>query len=537
MREFKIAAILFSLLFVFTCSDQIMREEKFEPPRVLQQENSLKFVGYDVDLGESKFLGYDASGNTKSFKESILAKLISTSASAEGTPNEQGANGNRGNGRLLRTWQTDDDAKNFFKTDPFETDITKLPAQGKSKKTPWSGYYWAIRYGVGSLRYSDDLSINTMYKIVNGTKYTRTYSESVGFYSQPQDYNAQVANGADLTAYVAKYMSATEKYDLAVGDTAFTLTNYYKNLGNSVKKGTDGDVASWMGICHGWSVASYSEPKPLTSVDVIAADGITRIRFRPNDIMAIASMYWANAKFTSNFVGYMCDISDTKNIPRDVNTGITTEYACWGFNPGSFHIILSNHMGKNGNSFVFDPDNTDYQIWNFPVSDYKVDYYQVTTKLIKPIDTAVVSIADAKTYLQTNKDTFLSFVVSKIDPTTAYIVGVRVAFKYAVEKMPDTQETATGDLYTNSNIFYYLELDKDKKIKGGEWRSLQHPNFAWGPYRSNDEYLMAEDKVISNFTGTSGELVNMTVYANAASARGSPLRAFMKYLTSQAVLV
>jgi hypothetical protein len=121
-----------------------------------------------------------------------------------------------------------------------------------------------------------------------------------------------------------------------------------------------------------------------------------------------------------------------------------------------------------------------------------------------------------------------------MNPATAYIVGVRVTFNYAVEKMPDNQETGTNDIFTNSVLFYYLELDSSKRVIGGEWRAQKHVNFMWGPYRPTDEYIMTEDRYISKFSGAVNELANMTNFALSASARGSPLRALMKYLTAQA---
>jgi hypothetical protein len=542
--------------------DVVMIESEFTPPT--RRLDGMSFLGYELDTTKNNFAGYDTTVNP--YKDEILARLIANnglpdnsnaSAAAPASPAAPAAPASpaapdapasdaqpqatpvpelNGNNRLLRPWQVDDDAKMFFKTDPYEVDLTKLPVTGKAKNTVWSGYYWAIRYGVGSLRYSNDPTVNTMFKLQadNTTWDTRTWQESTNMYKQPTDYATFIATGGDTSEWVAKYASPTEMYDLLVGDPKWTLTNYYKALGNSVRKETNGDIATWMGICHGWSVAAYMEPKPMKSVTLTAADGKTKIKFKPHDIMAITSMYWANAKFYSNFAGYMCDQKTATTIEKDPITGIYLNYSCFSFNPGSFHIILANQMGTKGQSFVFDPDNTDYQIWNFPLSDYKFDYYQPTTKVVKAPALAAISIEDCAKFLTTNKDPFLQFVLDKKNANTKYIVGVRVTFNYAVEKMPDNYETATGDLYTTSTLFYYLEIASDYKILGGEWRALQHPNYAWGPYRTNDEYLMAQDKSFTTFAGVVADLTKNMTNAQTASAEGRPLRALMKYLTSQA---
>jgi hypothetical protein len=436
------------------------------------------------------------------------------------------------NNRILRPWKPDDDAAKFFKKDYYTTLITDLPAQGKATNAPWSGYYWAIRYGIGSLRYSDDMTINTMYRVVGRVKYKRTYPQSVNMYLQPSNFKSAVSRGMDLSTYVEKYASPTEKYDIAVGDSAFTLTNYMKNRGKFVNRYSNGDVADWMGICHGWSVAAYEEPKPLKSITVIAADGKTKVKFRPHDIMAIASMYWANSKSNSNFTGYKCAIN-SRSIPRDASTGIWLDYKCWGLNPGTFHIILTNQMGLNGKSFVFDPNNTDYEIWNFPVSSYKVEYFEVTDSKAKSQTSttdAMVTVDDANAYLKRYKDNFLRFVINNKNPATVYLLGVKCIIVYAVENQPSTKET-TEDITKTKTFTYYLELDASFNIIGGEWKDIIHPNFVWGPYRPEDEKLSNEDLKVSMFSGYADELKNMSTYAVKASASGRPLRAFMKYLT------
>ena len=44
-----------------------------------------------------------------------------------------------------------------------------------------------------------------------------------------------------------------------------------------------------MGICHGWAPAAFMVQRPTKMVEVLAADGKTKIKFYPSDIKALAN--------------------------------------------------------------------------------------------------------------------------------------------------------------------------------------------------------------------------------------------------------
>lgn len=63
-------------------------------------------------------------------------------------------------------------------------------------------------------------------------------------------------------------------------------------------------------------------PKPVKSVNITAADGKTQITFLPDDIRALACLYWANGEFATKFIGNRCRYTDLKQFPNMKNWSI-----------------------------------------------------------------------------------------------------------------------------------------------------------------------------------------------------------------------
>ena len=133
---------------------------------------------------------------------------------------------------------------------------------------PWSDTVWPIAKGIVAWRFEDP-AFPSSYDWKENADYVTSHSCSVD------------------------QLSPAEKYDLLVGDTTQSLTHAMLKTGQTYYE-ESGSVASWMGICHGWSPASYMVPRPAKAVEFLAADGRTKIRFVPSDIKALTSLLWAN---------------------------------------------------------------------------------------------------------------------------------------------------------------------------------------------------------------------------------------------------
>ena len=204
---------------------------------------------------------------------------------------------------IARNFADIDNPKRFFNS-TFDTNINNLPQIGRVKKKPWSGSYWPMKNGIISVRYAknDKCSIGVYDPTQMKFNYEYKFLESVNKYKQPADYLEQVRYGpSKFEKYVLEYYSPSEKYDLLVGDNSYTLTNWNKNEGLKYIKEHGNDLPTWFGICHGWALASYYHSKPVKNVDMIAADGRTKITFYPDNIKELDSLYVANLNYRLNF--------------------------------------------------------------------------------------------------------------------------------------------------------------------------------------------------------------------------------------------
>jgi len=129
-----------------------------------------------------------------------------------------------------------------------------------------------------------------------------------------------------------------------MGDFNYTLTNAQKMVGfGYVAK--NGSIPGWFGICHGWSPASYSFPRPNKTVTLTAADGQTRVTFLMEDIKGLTSLFWANANYYTDFVGSICKYDSIDDIPKDNVTGLYTDVTCSSVNPGALLLTFGNQIG------------------------------------------------------------------------------------------------------------------------------------------------------------------------------------------------
>jgi hypothetical protein len=326
---------------------------------------------------------------------------------------------------------------------------------GNGEKAPWSDDYWAIYKGVLGARYSDpSLPSSEDWKV--NFDYSMTGERTA----------AQIFATRNATAI--DDLSPSEKYDLLVGDSNFTLTKagwqegqeYYENYHK---------VETWMGICHGWAPAAYMVQRPKAVVETLAADGVTRLKFYPSDIKALASLLWAKNDVDSNFVGGRCN----DKRPKTDENGRVTSDVCFDTNPGTWHLAVVNQIGVSKRSFVMDA-TFDYEVWNQPVYGYQYTYFNPETREpAATLEQAKVPMANF------TKDKFTKYRSAE----AASVVGVAMDVTYVVETAPshELRDDPSRDGHRRVRYLYDLELNAQGEIIGGEWYNNAHPDFLWTP--------------------------------------------------------
>lgn len=316
---------------------------------------------------------------------------------------------------------------------------------------PWSGDYWAICRGILGKRYAD-------YSFPNSSDWASNYDYIRN--SPPSSVDVDV-------------LSPSEKYDLLVGDSDFTLTGRMWAEGEEYYR-RDGHVATWMGICHGWAEAAYMLARPTGTARVLAADGRTWITFYPDDIKGLASLLWAKCSPKTRFIGGRCRDTDPEIDPEN---GRTLSQKCFDTNPGTWHLAAVNQIGVANRSMIIDA-TYDYQVWNQPVVGYSYRYFNPQTMRYAGSLTAATVSRSAFT-----NDRFKRYRSSEAES----FIGIAMNLSYTVETSPSQNQTdsPSEDNVKQVRYLYDLELDGVDQIIGGEWYQNTHPDFLWTPSRGD----------------------------------------------------
>lgn len=430
-------------------------------------------------------------------------------------------------------WLTNDDPFRFIDGGPYgvivnlnEMEVEVLQSSSLSK-IPWSDDYWAIDGGILGARYSDHLYWMKMGWI---NKFKHIAENPL-----PKMYTS-----ADL-----KMLSPSEKYDLLVGDqeeyeievdggkySVFGSLTYRMWAEGAYYYNQNGEVETWMGICHGWAAASYMMSHPSKSVKTVDLLEGKELHFYPSDIKSLASLLWANTKVPSKFIGGRCN---SKEPTRD-NQGRLNDPECLDTNPGTWHIVVVNQIAKQKRSFIMDA-TFDYQVWNQPVSTYKYEYFNPVTKesnsslSLNQANTPLVELANWK------EDPYKKHR----HPNAKYVVGIAMEIGYVVENQPAALDLdlQTDEYITRVDYIYDLELDENLNIIGGEWYQNLHPDFLWSPpkgYRAmalGDYYMQGvwENGKVSSFVRDNPQAKKLV---KQSSLLGQPLAQIVEALIEAA---
>jgi hypothetical protein len=326
-----------------------------------------------------------------------------------------------------RTWNSANRPVALGGRSDLERRLSKLPDEGKvkSNRRPWHSTFWPSRLGGISTRWNSP--------------------NIIGFWSQPP--RLEQLNRMSLQEKAM--LSPSEKYDVFMGNYTYPLTQYEKSRTHPLDQ-------DWEGLGHGVAAASLVFPEPKAVV-VQNPFGI-EVPFGSADIKGLLALYMGYvAKNDLYFVGQRCNRplavnSNSNDVLVNLGQGQGREslFACEDINAGSFHILLTNWLGKQRESIIADVAQG-VQVWNQPILEYssRVVGTQAPSKL-----------AAQETVRETIMET-----------TVFYAANSKPAWR---DKEGLVEESIEKQTYR-----YTLELNRDGDILGGEWLVKNYPDFIW----------------------------------------------------------
>jgi hypothetical protein len=291
----------------------------------------------------------------------------------------------------------------------FERKFENLPLTGAPADTQklWANDYWALRKG--NINYRWNSTTPKGFDLVS-----------------PNKAEALTMSTAEIAA-----LAPSEKLDILNG-------NFNYPLKKEVAANTSPRAPLWHGICNGWAPAAINHREPLPKT-LISADGIA-VPFGSSDIKALVSYYYAFKHDVKTYqMGRRCNFNIGPQCGDDLNAG-------------AFHIVLTNRVGLDQESFVADVERG-RQVWNHAINRYATTV--VNANLAPSRDSAT---------------------------GTKRRVHVKTVMSFVLEIKKNSWEPTLGtDDHVDDvrNYEYILELDGEGKIIGGEWISAARPDFIW----------------------------------------------------------
>lgn len=223
--------------------------------------------------------------------------------------------------------------------------LAELPLTGGPQNAPWASSYWPT--------YED--SINYKWDGASSesaaAKYGRAFNVS-GVEDAVSSFRGIDSNSTRTTCTQSSQCKSEIGEQCAIRDGK-----------------TEGKcVPTWWGICHAWAPAAILTPEPKHAVTHNGVD------FKVNDIKALVTL--AHDGVVNKFVSLRCDKDDRPGadagdrVEFDDN-GRPVDIACRDSNAGSFHVLITNYLGIQQSSFVFD-QTFDDEVWNQPLRDFNV---------------------------------------------------------------------------------------------------------------------------------------------------------------------
>lgn len=347
--------------------------------------------------------------------------------------------------------------------------LDQLPRNGRTARPAWPSTYWPTYENSINHRW------NTTDCNLNGTE-----AQRVNCLSPAEKYD-YAFNGWRPSAEFFRLRpyqpgNTAGQFDAAYYDQLGPLARHIsRNMGNwrghdGVDNDGDGTVdeqgpddydgiETWWGLCHAWVPAAMLEDSPQRAVTV------NGVQFYSGDMEAL--LIAAYNQSSADMIGGRCNEGTPDDAVERDPQGRPTNVACRDTNPGSFHVIASNFLGRMQRPFAEDR-TWDYQVWNQPAVAFEV------TKLEE------ITVARAQELVGLSGSTYTH------NPAAAKLFLVNSTLTYITESHASTTPNEPSAYERRDRYEYILEVSSTGRIEGGEWigaSRTNHPDFLWNPRR------------------------------------------------------
>ena len=312
----------------------------------------------------------------------------------------------------------------------FERRFAALPTQGETTKKPWTDTAWPLLTGGIGYRWQTD--------------------QSPGYESPSQE------TALGLSSQEIAKLSPAEKYDLYVGNYAYSLTVSTEGLSQPPSPADQSH-------CHGWSIAAiqFAEPSPVV---VTNPDGI-EIPFGSSDIKALLTFFTGEVvQPSAEETKPLSFLAELTSVGASCAGGSPSSPECADVNPGALHMLLANKIGLRDQAFSIDTATTSARR-NRPVHSY-------SSEVIGQRSPSPNASPDAQEEL---------------------VVRSAVTYTQQIDATWEPQLNTPGHNDHTQHYTYTLELNSFGEIVGGQWVVLLADDTpvtlheAWEHLRRRDE--------------------------------------------------
>ncbi len=344
---------------------------------------------------------------------------------------------------------------------------------------------WGTKKENAFLSKMDKVGANTWQLANNYMQWGWLNGDNIPYQTADEAYPLASRLRGGLTDEIAKHLLKKGQANSLESALSMAKPMAIAEQKNYILKPASKTIATWEGICHGWSTAAGNVPRPRKTVTFTLDNGKT-LKFYPDDLKALASYMWANSLIqdsrnydakTDSFSGggilmegLRCNDRNADHDPWGrVYDKTPDDYSkeleprCVGVHPAIWHLGLVNIIGKQGRSFIVERKISE-AVDNHPMYGYKATYFNPYTG---EYDGSVQS----KVKKITAADQFKAFR----NPEATHIVGVKLSMTYINWKRPTRAATdsESKDSEKTIDMLYDLELDASGNIVGGQWRTIE----------------------------------------------------------------